>query len=265
MAKRKTNKKAKYSEADMFALLRKRYTAPAWATLPQVPDATGTKGTRYADAISMSLWPSRGLELHGFEIKCTRSDWNKELKSPQKAETIAAYCHRWWVVAPSTKIVPVDELPPNWGLLVISGRGLKQAKGAAHLKAKPLTYEFLAGLLRRAEETREGLPSPNSQLIPAGEIQDQLDKKYEAGKTAGYRKAELEFGSARRLKKAIEDFEEVSGIKITAYNGEYLGDAVKAIQEMKGAKQTIEQARKRIETMIEVGNEMKEELEDLWD
>lgn len=265
MPKKKTNKKAKYSEADMFTLLRKKFTAPAWATLPQVPDATGANGTRYADAISMSLWPSRGLELNGFEIKCNRSDWTKELKSPEKAETIAAYCHRWWVVAPSTKIVPVDELPPNWGLLVISGRGLKQAKAAALLDPKPLNYEFLAGLLRRAEENHGKLPDASSQLIPTSEIQEELNRKYEAGKNAGYKKAELEFGSIERLKQSVEDFEEKSGIKITSYNGDYLGDAVEAVQKLNGAQRAIQFAKSKADALVEVGNKIREDLEDLWD
>ena len=35
-------------------------------------------GGRYADAIAMNLWPSRGLAVHGFEIKISRGDWQRE-------------------------------------------------------------------------------------------------------------------------------------------------------------------------------------------
>ena len=44
------------------------------------------------DAVIMSLWPSRGLELHGVEIKVSRADWKREAADPAKAEAIAAYC-----------------------------------------------------------------------------------------------------------------------------------------------------------------------------
>ena len=54
---------------DLERRLRTRYQAPAYAYLPQVGDSTGYSVHRHADAIVMSLWPSRGLHLMGFEIK----------------------------------------------------------------------------------------------------------------------------------------------------------------------------------------------------
>jgi len=32
----------------------------------------------------MDLWPSGGLEIHGHEVKVSRSDWLRELKEPEK-------------------------------------------------------------------------------------------------------------------------------------------------------------------------------------
>lgn len=272
MAKRTKNKKTlkrrskNYTEADLFTLLRKRHPAPAWSTLPQVPDATGMRATRYADAISMSLWPSRGLELHGFEIKCNRSDWTKELKTPQKAEAVASYCHRWWIVAPSTKIVPLEEVPPRWGLLVVSGKGLKQAKEAELLEPRPLNYEFLAALLRRADENRKGLPTnfDAGSMVPANAIKQELEEAYKRGKNSGYAKAERERGNQDQLAKSVADFEERSGIKIDGWNGSYLGDAVKAVTKLGGADQAIKWAQKRADHLVEIGTKLQEELKELW-
>src|SRR5438876_1169784 len=77
-----------------------------------------------ADALAMSLWPSRGLELHGFEIKASRADWRTELRNPETADEIATRCDRWWIVAGSADIVTDGELPPTWGLLVPLGSAL---------------------------------------------------------------------------------------------------------------------------------------------
>lgn len=102
----------------MLALLAARYgrssgNGPAWAFVPKVRDAAGFSATRTIDAIAMSLWPSRGLELHGHEIKVSRSDWLRELKEPEKAEAFSSVVDRWWLVVSDAQIVAAGELPPS--------------------------------------------------------------------------------------------------------------------------------------------------------
>ena len=101
--------------ADLRELLRKRYPSQAWALMWEVGDATGARHSRWADALAMSLWPTHGLRLHGFEIKVSRGDWLRELKDPSKAEAIAQYCDHWWLVTADDSIAKKEELPPNWG------------------------------------------------------------------------------------------------------------------------------------------------------
>src|SRR5580704_8704369 len=84
--------------------LRKKYCPPAGAFIEQVPDGTGGYKRRTADGLGMLVWPSRGLELHGFEIKVARGDWLKELKDPTKAEAFSLHCDRWYVV--TAKVEP---------------------------------------------------------------------------------------------------------------------------------------------------------------
>lgn len=140
------------TEKDLLDLLAARHVAPAWAFLRHVADGTGVNKRRTADAMAMSLWPSRGLELHGFEVKSYRGDWLRELKAPAKADELASRCHRWWVVAPGLDVVRLEEVPRTWGLLVADGRGLKVAIDAPAREPLPLDYPFLAALLRRAAE-----------------------------------------------------------------------------------------------------------------
>ena len=132
------------SENEVFDRICNRFEAPAWVVLPQVRSTTGySRKERYADALAMSVWPSRGLELHGFEIKVNRADWRKEFRTPEKAEEIAQYCHKWWIVAANDTIVLEGELPPNWGLLIASKNGkkfkrLKEVTPAKVLRPRPL-------------------------------------------------------------------------------------------------------------------------------
>jgi len=81
------------TEADVLDALRYRHRPPAWAFLEKVRNGTGyQRDARTADAIAMSVWPSRGLTLHGFEVKVVRGDWLRELRDPEKADEFFKYC-----------------------------------------------------------------------------------------------------------------------------------------------------------------------------
>lgn len=140
------------SESAVLKALRQRFPAPAWAMLAGVGNGTGGRADRWADAVAMSVWPSRGLEIHGFEIKVNRGDFLRELKQPRKAEAVGQYCDRWWIAAGSKKIARPEELPPAWGLLVPHGKTMKIIKDAGRTDAAQLNRTFVAAVLRRASE-----------------------------------------------------------------------------------------------------------------
>lgn len=135
---------------DVKAALRARFIAPEWSLFFEVADATGSRQSRWADAVAMNLYPSRGLELHGFEIKVSRSDWLRELKDPTKSAPVQRYCNRWWIICPDGVIKP-GELPPTWGHYEVKpGGAIRQVVAAPKLEAEAVTKEFMAALVRRA-------------------------------------------------------------------------------------------------------------------
>lgn len=158
--------------ANLREALRKRYALPEWVMVEEVRDAAGFESKRSADAIAMCMWPSRGLEIHGFELKASRSDWLRELKNPAKAEAIAAYCDRWWIVA-MPACVKTEELPVGWGLLELKANGLATVKAAPSREdVKPLTRTFVAAMMRRVGEHDEWLLRlKTEQLLAEGEAQ----------------------------------------------------------------------------------------------
>lgn len=139
------------NERALFERLQVRYAEPEWALLSQVASGTGANARRWIDALAMNLYPSRGLALHGFEMKSSRSDWLRELKAPHKADDIHRYCDFWWVVAATKDIVKDGELPLGWGLLVPHGKSL-QAEVVAQRSEAPaeIPRSFLGAVLRRA-------------------------------------------------------------------------------------------------------------------
>lgn len=192
---------------ELKAALAVRYCAPEAAIFFEVADATGARQSGYTDAVSMNLWPSRGLLLQGFELKATRSDWLKELKKPAKAEAVFGYVDRWWLVAGDASIVKPGELPSTWGLLVAEGGRLVAKVEAPKLKPKPIPRGFLAAILRRAQES----------AVKPGE--KALAQARDAGYTAGCEHGKLEAErSARQLLKIVEAFEEEIGQKLDRYS-----------------------------------------------
>lgn len=139
------------------AAMSKRWASPEWAIMWEVGEGTGRNGGRYADAVMMSLWPSRGLELHGVEIKVSRSDWRREAADPSKAEAVAQYCDRWWIHTAPGVVGDLSELPPAWGLREFDGKSWATIREADKTEAQPIGRTFLAALLRRADDTMRGL------------------------------------------------------------------------------------------------------------
>lgn len=248
MARAKTAPARALTEADLLVLLKERFGAPEYAFLPHVRNGTGyiRRVTRTTDALAMGLWPSRGLDLHGFEIKSDRGDWLREKDEPEKAEEIARFCDRWWLVVGRPDIVGVGELPAAWGLLAPNGKGkLSVVKEAAQLDPKPLDRVQLAAILRKAQEC----------VVPKAEIKAELEREYQRGHTAGKEEAKWDGEHARRELKSLQEslaaFEAASGIEITAWAGRRIGEAVKVV--MAGGPERVEERLREIhETAQEI-------------
>lgn len=151
----------------LMSLLRLRYTANRWryVFLENVRNETGYMPgkKRYADALAMDLWPSRGLELHGFELKVSRSDLVAELRDPEKAGAIKRYCDRWWLVIADKAILRGRvAIPEDWGILCPSklGRSLRVYRAAPQLSPEPPSRGFLASLLSNASRIPEQTEAP---------------------------------------------------------------------------------------------------------
>ena len=82
----------KVTERDVLAALRNRYAILSkdfrirYAIAEHVQSSAGFDARRVCDFMALDLWPSKGLELHGHEVKVSRSDWLRELREPAKAE-----------------------------------------------------------------------------------------------------------------------------------------------------------------------------------
>ena len=138
---------------ELLKLLSEEYPSPNWAFIPEFRGGTGYARETRADALAMHCWPSRGLELIGFELKVSRSDWIHEMKNKGKAEPIKQFCDRWYLVTANSKIVKyAEEMPHDWGLMFVENGKLITMIEAPKLTPRPIDRLFLASLMRRASK-----------------------------------------------------------------------------------------------------------------
>lgn len=207
----------------MHHLLKQRYPAPAWALFFEVADGTGLRRGRSADALAMSVWPSRGLELIGHELKSSRSDWLRELKNPAKAESICRYCDRWWIVAASDDVVRAGELPPAWGLLVAGGGKLKPAVPAPQLSPVAIDKTFLAAVLRCAAAPADRASREAEAAAYHRGVKDEAARAEKALAAANYK--------ADAARADIRAFEQAAGIRLSDWRRtpEHVGRVVREV------------------------------------
>lgn len=244
------------------ALLRQaikdRFCAPEFAVCFEVANRTGS-ASRYADAVAMNLYNSRGLELHGFEIKVSRGDWLNELKKPAKAEEISKFCNRWWIVAPDG-IVKKDELPVTWGLLTYKDGKLRQSVQAPKLKPEPLSRQFVAALFRRSNELdEETLKIAISKEVE--KIRADCEKKLQSS-------IKNRFVDNEMYAKRIKEIKELTGLDLMTYTPSVdVAHAIQAViksgvagsyNNISRAMASVKLAQKNMEEALKIFPEMQE-------
>lgn len=203
----------------MRAALLARFPLPEWAIFFEVSNGTGHHARRRADAVAMNCFPSRGMEIHGVEVKHARSDWIRELKQPDKSTDVQQYCDRWWIAA-TPGVVKIEELPITWGLLELKDGKLRQVKAAPALEATPVSRTFMASVLRSAGKVDDMVVR---KLVDA-QVADAraLDQKRMESELARRR------GKADEIMKKVEEIKARTGIDLTDWCP--VGDIAKAVK-----------------------------------
>lgn len=249
----------KHSEASLTQMLADKYSGRDWAFVPKVPDGTGMAKLRTADGLAMSLWPSKGLHLHGFEIKVARGDWLKEIQDPSKANAFARFCHYWWIVAPAG-VLKIEELPSDWGWMCPTPSGNLRTKKAPTFRQTPevIDYALLAGIFRaclRSSDTEQRVQVANAQGYQRG-YEAGLKRGEKIGNSDRLRDEQMETA----LQRSVKEFEEASGVKIDQWNGERIGEAVAIVLKsgamdvrapLKEMRRTLQRVVDRIDQSLE--------------
>lgn len=260
------------TEQDIFTLLKKHYAGSSngdgtSVVIPQVRSDAAFKSRRTLDALAMGLWPSRGLWLTGFEIKCSRADWSRELKKPEKAEEFADKVDFIYVVQAAEGIVQPGELPHHWGLMTVKGNRIVQTTAAKFLAGeggpnRPLpegfNRGFLVAILRQA--ARQGAATPEA-IREAVKAEREMQERLREDGVAGYK------DRAEKLTQAIRDFERAAGVSMRhefgwGHNAEDIGKAVRMVLDGDKTVKRLEDRLRRLRTAADgIVKEIDEQID----
>lgn len=124
----------------------------------EVKRSTGyIKPERFADALAVSLFPSNGITLTGFEIKASRNDLLSELRDLSKSDAIKQFCDYWILIVTDLEILKGKiKVPDDWGIWFISEFYAEPVfiteRKPKQLYPKPTDRYFLASLLNQVNE-----------------------------------------------------------------------------------------------------------------
>lgn len=240
-----------------FELLKRKFPDGQYALLKEVSDKAGFRNGS-CDFMSIGLWPSRGLEITGIELKRYRNDWLNELKNPAKAEAFYKHCDRWYLLIADETIAKLEEIPPTWGLMCIKGKRIITLKEAPKLNPESISRSFLAALMKRA----------TMGLIDPSTIQGQISTAVELAVNQKESMFERERQNFEEMRNRVQDFEKASGISIQDrwryHNAEKMGKIVEYVlrNEGKDFKQSLENAKEEATKIAQKIDSILTEIKD---
>lgn len=171
------------------------------------------------DALYVGFTSTSGRLLVGHEVKVSRADWRRELDKVGKADVWHDDCHQWWIVAPSTDIVPPDELPDGWGLLVVDPRTKTRLKTVVKAKTRDVvpswaTVRSIMARLDTLQAQRLHAERADRDRVISEEVQKQVTER---------QRATLSYGDQRGLDR-MRRFEKALGVDLGEFDSTAFGD-----------------------------------------
>lgn len=241
-----TDTTAPLNTYQLLDALREHYIRPGFTRTGAVflTEVTALNRRNRADAIHVGLWASRGYTVDVHELKVSRSDFQRELDKPAKAEAWWPHSNTFWIVAPNTTVAPPELLPPGWGLMVPGkSRRFRQVVKAEYRELQPSTA-LLAALLTSMETDQ------------ANELQRQRDRLHSEHRSelqqARFKAAADGMPRVREQLERIGRLEELIGFRLSDFDGmdsvstKTLGEAIRAVVVEKKETRDLDYVLKRL-------------------
>jgi hypothetical protein len=252
--------------AELLSLLRGHFVAPddPFEGRTFLTELTAPGSNRRADAVWVGLYQSRGYGIDVCELKVSRSDFEREVAHPGKAEAWWPYSSRFWIVAPDTDVAPADRLVDGWGLLVPKKRGRRfKVEVPAAVREPVVDFELLARVMARANSSFQHVLAEERRTAREEVIELQR-RHHEQLAEAG---ADHEAQSRLR---ALAEFEEACGMQLAEYrwreaiSGQAAGRAFRRFAEGEAAREQAQhRALQRLRSLSQAASALASEADRL--
>lgn len=164
------NRGVVFTAQTLLARLHRHYTPPGPLPGGLFAAEVAVNGGRVlsrCDAVYVGFTSASGRRMIGHEIKVTRADWRRELDQAGKADYWHDACQEWWVVAPSTEVVPPEELPAGWGLMVVNPRTATRLDKVRRAEVRPHDppWEAVRSFMARVDTIRAQAESAHRNQV----------------------------------------------------------------------------------------------------
>lgn len=134
----------------LLGFLRKRHSEyDKWVYVEELTTATGSADATRIDAWAMHCWPSARHERIAYEVKVSRGDYLREMKTPGKRKYAMMFSNLFYFVTPR-KLVSPEEVPAGCGLMEYNADGRLYTRVSAPYRESTFpTWGFLAAVTRR--------------------------------------------------------------------------------------------------------------------
>lgn len=227
--------------------VRNTYAHPNYMYMQEVRNATGFDANRSADGIAVGLYKSCGRAIHGFEMKVSRTDWQKELSNLGKSESWLRFCHRWALIVPDESIIKNGELPAAWGLgIPYQSRAnalpkIKWIVKPPELHPDPFNMVFLTAIMYAARQI--DVPAQTKAL------RDEYDRGAKSVRDSFDRQAGID--KLQTLQKAVTAFQEASGISINDYTSESNANKMgMKFKEWQDSQESTDRSRRLLQALL---------------
>lgn len=227
---------------ELLERLRRHYIKPGdlfpgGVFLPEVGWNGG--GTGRVDALYVGFTSTSGRRLIGHELKVSRADWRHELEQQGKADPWHDECHGWFVVAPSEQVVPREEVPAGWGLMVVgkSKTRLTVVLRPTYRERDP-SWQAVRSIVARQDTLRAQAIAAEREAVHRRELAaDARERELRRGGTGLSAEDKERLALSERIERAF-------GVELAPYVWTESGEGKATPEEVAAALKVVRAARR---------------------
>ena len=193
--------------ASLEQLITTKWSAPGWRAFYELSPQPGWDTGRI-DVALLGCWNSNIGHRIACEVKRTRADFLRDIRSPKKQEWVEKRFHdTYYVCAPG--VAKENEIPEDWGLLVPTSKGdkLRVVVNPKRRNVGPLDEPLAIMMLRHVTEQaeRKRYVEVDGAALTRDELDDLVHRRVNESVAPRAQENEAERQALRELRRTIEE------------------------------------------------------------